>query len=232
MFPRYRTLRAFTLVELLVVIAIIGVLAALLVPVVGRVRESARVATCSTNMRTLYEATMLYAGEHAGALPPNYGSMGVTNTAWWQELFPNYCSDPAVFRCPTDETGFSGAYQVTWTRGGLTFPNGKVSYGAAGHLGVATNGDKVDFKAMGKRVTLFPKPAISVLYTEQQNADRRLGETWYANGPRWPSETTYPHGGKAAFVFLDGHVDMMSREQLTTAISRGRVIFDPGSSAF
>ena len=45
---------AFTLIELLVVIAIIAILAAFLFPVFGRVRESARQATCINNMRELY----------------------------------------------------------------------------------------------------------------------------------------------------------------------------------
>ncbi|MEZ0218082.1 MAG: type II secretion system protein, partial [Rariglobus sp.] len=39
--------RAFTLIELLTVIAIIGVLAAILIPTVGRVRESAKSSTCT-----------------------------------------------------------------------------------------------------------------------------------------------------------------------------------------
>ena len=42
---------AFTLVELLTVIAIIGVLAAIIIPVVGKVRLSADNSACATNVR-------------------------------------------------------------------------------------------------------------------------------------------------------------------------------------
>lgn len=223
-FPRRS---GFTLIELLAVIAIIGVLAGILIPVAGRVRESARAAACATNLRTLHQATALYAVEHKGVYPVNHGATKSPATAWWQELFPAYCSTGEIFRCQTDETGFSGAYRDTWSRNGLTLPNGKVSYGAAGHVGAVTNGTRTDFKALGKKENLFTRPTISVLYTEHQHADKRLGEVWHHAAPRWTSETTYPHRNKANLVFLDGHVARMSESEVVAARTAGSLVFDP-----
>ncbi|EIQ02076.1 prepilin-type N-terminal cleavage/methylation domain-containing protein [Opitutaceae bacterium TAV1] len=79
--PR-RDHRAFTLVELLTVIAIIGILAAILIPVVGKVRKSARRAECISNLRQLVTAAHLYANDNKGNFPivPD-ASAGVRNEA-------------------------------------------------------------------------------------------------------------------------------------------------------
>jgi len=59
----------FTLVELLVVIGIIAVLISILLPALGRARESARAVACSSNMRQIGLAVMLYAGNNKNQLP-------------------------------------------------------------------------------------------------------------------------------------------------------------------
>lgn len=59
----------FTLLEVLVVIGILSLLMAMLLPSLGRVRESARRTQDLSNLRQLAQACTLYAANNDGALP-------------------------------------------------------------------------------------------------------------------------------------------------------------------
>jgi prepilin-type processing-associated H-X9-DG protein len=64
-----RTPPAFTLVELLIVIGIIALLIAILMPTLGRARESANSLKCQAQQRQILQAMMLHANEHKGYMP-------------------------------------------------------------------------------------------------------------------------------------------------------------------
>lgn len=61
--------RAFTLIELLVVISIIAILAAMLLPAVGLVRDAAKQITCMNNQRQVMVAIATYAEDNNGLTP-------------------------------------------------------------------------------------------------------------------------------------------------------------------
>ncbi len=60
---------AFTLIELLVVISLVAVLLAILVPVVGTARSSARRTACMSNLRQVGMAIHAYAGDYDNSIP-------------------------------------------------------------------------------------------------------------------------------------------------------------------
>ncbi|EIP99851.1 prepilin-type N-terminal cleavage/methylation domain-containing protein [Opitutaceae bacterium TAV1] len=61
---------AFTLIELLTVIAIIGILAAIIIPTVGKVRQTAKRIVAASNLRQIGQAALIYAADDSGSQLP------------------------------------------------------------------------------------------------------------------------------------------------------------------
>jgi len=98
----------FTLLELLVVIAIIGVLAALLLPAVGRAPETARGTACLSHLRQIGIGLQLYVQENNNRMPSLRDRTLDTNPPPFLVLptvevaLSNHVGNVRVFQCPSD----------------------------------------------------------------------------------------------------------------------------------
>ncbi|MFA6960984.1 MAG: prepilin-type N-terminal cleavage/methylation domain-containing protein [Opitutaceae bacterium] len=224
---------AFTLIELLAVIAIIGVLVAILIPIVGSVRTSARASKCVSNLRQYSTAFQLYGNDNRGFYPAprqpdanNPSANGNSSGGNWQLELAPYTSpkmvDGAVnfYRlkerdgeiniayCPSYADFFSNVAEVQATN------LNALGYGMNFNLNVGgatlntSSGLVTRFCA-----SLIVNPARSVLVGD--SSDYHLdGKT--SGWEVVPVSSTRPdgynsgapkrHRGRANYLFADGHV--------------------------
>jgi general secretion pathway protein G len=221
---------AFTLVELLTVIAIIGVLAGILIPTVGKVRESAHSAKCLSNLRQIGTGIRVFAEENKGNLPVPQDDDGLVVgedkkdiwwAKWWMAQIQPYTEgrDPSrqeyqanfdgIFRCPSKKEWKIGS--------GVSSPC-EVSY-AMSTLRNVWN-DVGEARKAQHNLSKFQNPSITALVVDQ--ASKRANETEPTFGNPYITDNSFlyrdyvelRHNNKHHCVFLDEHVKALGMNAL------------------
>lgn len=89
--------KGFTLIELLVVISIIAMLISILLPALGKARESSRMIACASKIRQVGMGTLMYSQQFNDTLPPDgiYNKNGESTRSrktWWPSLIYQYAT--------------------------------------------------------------------------------------------------------------------------------------------
>ncbi len=199
-----KKVRAFTLIEILVVIALIAILAALLLPVVNRVKTRSKATHCLSNLKQWGTATLLYVADNRDYLPPEgFGSPNSYKdfTAGWYRALPELLGMPVYWDQPWRTNAAVEPGRSIW----LCPSNPRRSNGNnlfhyclnEEHDGTGDD----DLKLV--KVHRFANPSAQVWMFDSKNLPA-LGGASFVH--------TNLHNGGAQFNFLDGHAQGLKKE--------------------
>ena len=232
----------FSLIEMLVVIAIIAVLAAIAFPVFGRMRSSAQAATCTSNLRTLHQASMNYAADNGGLFPmaisptDNFaitlacqGYLGLSGSGYWERLNSwvglSQRRAPFALWCPAAEACEARA------------PYGNM---ATYSMNVFVGGDGPAWRQNGYptlktwQVTTASKTSLYMdgCFASGRGYDVRVGESGLLPAAMHPPALYKDKNNPARsvnVVFVDGHVEMRRIGDIPTSFND--VFWKPNKSS-
>ena len=210
----------FTLIELLVVIAIIAILAAMLLPALGKVKEAGRAAYCMNNVSQIAKGCIRYATDFDDYPPRHVG--GASGGPDWKYGFlglmyktptngMGYAGDIKIADCPSDQTrtpgvhfqGYMGAeYNISYgyNRKLSSFRNEKATSNCMRYSKIKEPGNTILIAEIG---SLSPQKNVYGIWGNYGNA------VWYYCD-RLTELEGYNHDRGNNFAFVDGHVAKVS----------------------
>ncbi len=205
----------FSITELLVAVAIIGVLASLLIPLWGSMRNRVNMTSCASNMRQLASGLLIYAGDNGGDFPPVSRSWPPTSQkdTWGYAIWSYVGYQNDTFREPGNDLSSTvddddhNIFQCPATQSDpITFPGVSSSFSSFYSYGL--NCDPNGEGNLGLSI----RTPVKLAHLQSP------GETAMILESRFPVATYYtyrreyglvPHSGSLNVAYYDGHVELM-----------------------
>ena len=209
-FRKQYAFQRFTLIELLVVIAIIAILAAMLLPALGKVKDQANKTSCASQQKQIISAFMMYAETYSGNCVVWYDGQ----VTWNKKLAPFASNSNKLWFCPSspyhtgkDEKYFTDGFNSNLDIGINGYSNGDDKYS---FFNGTTKVQISAIKAPSKLRVTCDTNANNSYYTPKNNNGAGLvnqNKLWS------PAETTPQgyilarHQKSTNFSFADGHLE-------------------------
>jgi prepilin-type N-terminal cleavage/methylation domain-containing protein/prepilin-type processing-associated H-X9-DG protein len=184
--------RGFTLIELLVVIAIIAILAAMLLPALGRAKGQEWTVACMNNMKQIGFSAHNYAIDNEDMLPVSAHQ----NNSWVTSLQP-YVGATNVYRCPKDN---NMARRYSYAVNDFLLPTN----------GVTTNIWKISTMPDTTGTVFMLECADN--YTSFDHFHFSDPDDFHYTPAEFAGQVAvFRHLGMANYLFVDGHAEKISK---------------------
>ena len=195
--------KRFSLIEILVVIAIIGILASILLPVLGKSRKKAFQISCASNIRQVGLAANMYSSDWDGLFPYDYGSSSplkpLTKNGYMQGVYNKWT--PAAAQCPMGLDVSTDPWKSNVAMNWKFDPSEVFNVGSDLLLNSAT------------------ASAERMVYMDSYNAWNKMYKSYFSVEKIFIDDEQTRiarHQGKANVYFQDGHISAVNGVTLLT----------------
>jgi len=218
----------FTLVELLVVIAIIGILAAILFPVIGSALRRGKMSPALNNSRQIGQGMVMYASDRKDTLPrekavsdsPSWAEVkNPANADVWYNAVLAVTDQPTVAQMAEDPATFYSTRSSLFIPG-ARYPS-KTQRLTRPYFAVAINSKLMGDKPIRRHIIVRPTHTVFVLESglpnEKSFAVKGQDHTKFQGQPHvFASRFVARYDGRGVLTFCDGHAEAIPAKKAVT----------------